>query len=144
VKALTKSLTVGLILIGGVAVAKVGVSDPQVKMRMETMGSIAANLKTLGDMAGGKVAFDEGKAAQAAATVSANALSIPVVFEPQATDPVSEAKPEIWTSWDDFTSKAEALQSAAAAIDTSSVEGIQAGMGAVGGACKACHSNYRM
>ena len=59
------------------------------------------------------------------------------------TDPVSEAKPEIWTNWADFISKANGLGTAAAAVDTASLEGIKAGMGGIGGACKACHETYR-
>ncbi len=76
--------------------------------------------------------------------LSGAASTITTVFEPQETDPVSEAKPEIWASWDDFGTKADGLMSAATAIDTSSLEGVQAGMAGIGGACKACHTDYRL
>jgi cytochrome c556 len=74
---------------------------------------------------------------------AAVAAQIPAKFEPQTTDPVSVAKADIWTNWRDFVAKSEALLAGAEALDTSSLESIQAGMGVIGGACKACHSAYR-
>ena len=38
--------------------------------------------------------------------------------------------------------KSEALLKAAEAVDTASPETIGAGMGAIGGACKDCHTTY--
>ena len=73
----------------------------------------------------------------------ANAADIPVKFQNNATDPEAHAKPEVWTSWDDFAAKAAALGAAAAALDASSLDGIKAGMGAIGGACKDCHMAYK-
>ena len=58
--------------------------------------------------------------------------------------PTSEAKPEIWTSWDDFVKKSEALTAAVTAADVSSVEAIGASLGSIGGTCKDCHSVYRV
>jgi cytochrome c556 len=74
----------------------------------------------------------------------ASAEAIAANFTNNPEDPGSEAKPEIWTNWDDFVAKGKALSDAAAALDTSSVESIGAGMGALGGACKACHTAYRI
>ncbi|RYI33279.1 MAG: cytochrome c, partial [Acetobacteraceae bacterium] len=55
----------------------------------------------------------------------------------------SEAKPEIWANWEDFLKKAKAANDAATAMDVASAETIGAGMGALGGACKDCHTTYR-
>lgn len=140
----TKLLSLALIAAGGVALAKEGVQNPVVKERMEVMKIIGANTKVLGGMAGGKMEFDAAKAAAAADEIEAAAARVAAVFEAQETDPVSEAKPGIWTNWDDFITKADALTQAAAAMDTSSLEGVQAGMGAIGGSCKSCHSDYRL
>jgi cytochrome c556 len=137
-------LVIVAVLVGGVAIAKEGVKDPQVKARQELMSVVAGNTKTLGEMAGGKIPFDATAAAAAKAALAAAAAEIPAKFEPQATDPVTEAKAEIWTNWDDFVAKSEALLKAAEAVDTTSVETIGAGMGAIGGACKDCHTTYRM
>lgn len=139
----TKTLVAGLVLVAGVAVAAEA-TDPTVKARQELMDVIGANTKVLGDMAGGKAPFDAAAAETAKAALIAAAAEIPAKFEPQATDPKTTAKPEIWTGWDDFVAKGKALGDAAAAIDTSAIEGVQAGMGAIGGACKDCHSTYRI
>lgn len=140
----SKTLVTGLIVMAGIAAAKEGVQDPTVKARQELMGTIGMSVKALGDMAGGKVAYEATTAAAAKAALVAASAEIATKFEPQATDPVAEAKPEVWTNWEDFVIKANALTAAATAIDATSAEGIGAGMGAIGGACKDCHSTYRM
>lgn len=143
-KLMTKGLIAGLILVAGVAVAKEGVQDPTVKARMDLMGTIGMNTKILGDMATDRTAFDAAAAQAAQAALVAASADIAAKFEPQATDPVAEAKPEIWTNWDDFVAKGEALNAAAVALDPSSLDGVKAGMGAIGGTCRDCHSLYRM
>ncbi|MFV0490465.1 MAG: c-type cytochrome [Pseudorhodobacter sp.] len=139
----SKALIASIVLTAGMAVAKEGVEDPTVKARQDMMGEIARNTKTLGDMAGGKADFDASAAEAAKAALLAAAADIAVKFEPEADDPASEATPAIWEKWDDFTAAAEKLGSGAEAIDVSSLETIQAGMGAIGGACKDCHTDFR-
>ncbi|MEI4471644.1 c-type cytochrome [Frigidibacter sp. MR17.24] len=117
--------------------------NPVVKARMDLMGTIRMNTGVLGDMASGKAAFDAAKAGTAKAALTEAAAAIPAAFEPQETDPASEALPAIWQDWDDFAADAKALETAAGALDTSSVETIKAGMGGVGGACRDCHGEYR-
>ncbi len=141
---LSQSAAVVFVLIAGAAFAAEGVQDPQVKARQALMGVVAANTKVLGDMATGKTPFDAAAAEAAKVALAAAAAEAPAKFEPQATDPKSEAKPEIWTNWDDFVAKSEALLVGAEALDPSSLETVQAGMGAIGGSCRACHSAYRL
>jgi cytochrome c556 len=128
----------------GIGFAKEGVADPTVKAWMDLMGSNGANSKILGDMAGGKTAFDASAAEAAKAALIANAAETEVKFATQASDPVSDSKPEIWTDWAGFVVKAQAQGAAATALDVSSVESIQAGMGAIGATCGACHKEYRI
>ena len=142
-KPVTRTILAGTLILAGAALAKEGVQDPAVKARMELMDVIAANTKVLGEMAGGKAAFNAQAAATAKANLAAAAAQAAAKFEPQATDPVSDAKPDIWTNWDDFLTKSETLLAQAEALDTTSLESIQAGMGGIGGACKACHSVYK-
>lgn len=142
-KLLGTSLILGLLLAGGAAVAKDGVQDPTVKARMELMETIGKNTKILGEMAGGKTAYDKSAAEAARDALAKAAVEIPASFEMEADDPVSEARPDIWMNWDAFTEKAKGLEDAVSAIDVASVEGIQAGMGAIGGACKSCHTDFR-
>lgn len=131
-------------LSAGAALAEAEASDPTVKARMELMATVGAATKTLGGMAGDKAPFDAAAAEAAKAALVAAAADIPAKFEANASDPASEAKAEIWTNWDDFVAKGAAMKTAAEALDASSLDGVKAGMGAIGGSCKACHSAYRM
>jgi cytochrome c556 len=116
------------------------VKNETVKARMMAMSAIGGAMKTVGV----KVAFDAEAAAAAVAVMEAQSAKVPALFEAQEGDPKSEAKPEIWTNWDDFVAKSNALNAAAKAADTSSVEALGASLGALGGACKACHTAYRL
>lgn len=126
------------------AAAHAEVSNETVKARMDGMKAIGGAMKTLGGMAGGKMEFDAAAAQAALDTVAMEAAAVPTKFEAQETDPESEAKDDIWANWDDFVAKAGALEAAAKGADGSSAAGLGAAMGAMGGACKACHSAYRL
>jgi cytochrome c556 len=143
-KSVTKLLIGAFALVATVALAETESTDPTVIARKGLMGTIGKNTKILGDMAGGKAAFDAAGAEGAKAAIIAASLEITAKFEPQATDAGSEAKPDIWTNWEDFTTKAKGLNTAITALDATTVEGVQAGMAGVGGACSACHKAYRM
>ena len=142
-KFISKTIVAGLILTAGVAFAGKS-TDPDAMARQTLMGTIGMNTKVLGEMAGGKVAFDAAAAEAAKAALADAASKIAATFEPQGTDAESKAKPDIWTNWDDFVAKADALNKAAVAMDATTVEGIGAGMAGVGGACKDCHSKYQL
>lgn len=142
-KLLTKAFVAGFILSAGVVFAGKS-TDPDAMARQALMGVNGMNAKILGEMAGGKVPFDAAAAEAAKAALIESASKTAATFEPQGTDAESKAKPEIWTNWDDFLVKADGLVKAAEALDASSVEGVQAGMAAIGGACKDCHSKYQM
>lgn len=144
-KFLTKTLVAGLVLAGGMAFAEGEATEPNAQAREAVMQTIGMNLKVLGDMAGDKTPFDAAAAEAAKAALIAAAADAPAKFETQgAADPASEAKPELWSNWDDFVKKAGALGGAVTAMDVASVDGIKAGMGAVGGTCKDCHTAYRI
>ncbi len=140
----TKYLAVGAILIAGAAFAEGDRTDPNAKARSDLMRTIGKNTGILGDMAGGKSAYDAAAAEAAKAAIIEASAGIEAAFKDQgAADPASEAKPEIWTNWDEFLKDAGALNAAATALDVASVETIGAGMGAIGGACKDCHTEFR-
>ena len=127
------------------AIAHSAVENEAVKARMDSMSTIGMSLKTLGDMAKGTTDFDAAAANAAIDAVAAEAATIPTLFEPQETDPESEALPAIWENWDDFTAKAGDLETAAtnASGSIASVEDIGAAMQAIGPTCMACHREYR-
>lgn len=143
-KHLKKALVAGLVLMAGVAVAETEATTPEVIARQELMKSFGGAAKTLGGMAQGEVAYDAAAAEAAKQALIAGAAEIGTKFTANVEDAGSEAKPEVWTSWDDFVAKANALGTAAAALDVASAETIGAGMGGIGGACKDCHTTYRV
>lgn len=140
----TKTLLATVVLVTGAAIANGAVQNEAVKKRQAAMSTIGDSVKVLGGMAKGAMAFDAEKAGAAVAAIATQAEMVPALFEPQETDPESEAKPEIWANWDDFTMKSEALLAAAQGADTSSLETLQASLGKLGGACKDCHTDYRI
>lgn len=142
---LIKAFAIGAILAAGAAFAQdAEPTDPNAIARSELMKIVGMNTGILGNMAGGKEAYDAAKAEGAkAALIDASAKIEATFMEQGGEDPATEAKPEIWANWDDFLVKAKALGDAAGAMDVASVESIGAGMGAIGGSCKDCHQSYR-
>ena len=134
-----KAMIIAGLLVAGAAYAETAATDANVIARQELMKGIGGAMKTLGGMAGGEMAYDAAAAEAAKAVLVANSAEIAAKFEMNAVDPATKAKPEAWANWDDFVAKATALNAAATAMDAASAEGIGAGMGDVGGACKACH-----
>jgi cytochrome c556 len=140
-----KAVMIGAVVIAGAAYAKGERTDPNAKARSDLMRIVGKNTGILGDMAGGKAAYDAAAAEAAKAAIVEASGQIETAFKDQgAADPASEAKAEIWTNWDDFLVDAKALGDAAGAMDVSSAESIGAGMGALGGTCKDCHTDFRM
>ncbi|WP_158963775.1 c-type cytochrome [Chachezhania sediminis] len=114
------------------------------------MSLMAHALGILGGMAKGQVEYEKIKAEAAAETLYVVSsidqhLLWPEGSEAGALDG-SRAKAEIWTNMDDFTAKWNSLHTATEAMKTAageSQQAIGAAMGAVGGACSACHKAYR-
>lgn len=140
-----KALIIGAVLSAGAAFAEEKRTDPNAIARGELMTTIGKNTGVLGDMAGGKTAYDAAAAEAAKAAIVEAAGKIEATFKDQgAADPASEAKPEIWANWEEFLADAKKLGEAAGAMDVASAETIGAGMGALGGACKDCHTDFRV
>ncbi|MBP9047541.1 MAG: cytochrome c [Tabrizicola sp.] len=140
-----KALIIGAVLSAGAAFAEEKRTDPNAIARGELMTTIGKNTGVLGDMAGGKAAYDAAAAEAAKAAIVEAAGKIEATFKDQgAADPASEAKPEVWTNWEEFLADAKKLGEAAGAMDVASAETIGAGMGALGGACKDCHTEFRV
>lgn len=121
-----------------------------VKARQGQFNIMALNLGILGGMARGSVDYDAA-AAQAAADslVAVSKIAQPAMW-PEGSDAMSidgtRAQPAIWENlddvmakWADFGTAAEAM----AAVAGTGKEAIGPNMGAIGGACKACHDTYR-
>ena len=139
-----KTLCISALLMTGAAFAAVTATDPDVIARKDLMKTIGGAAKTLGGMASGEVAHDAAAAEAAKQAMIAAAAEIEAKFTANVEDAGSEAKPEVWTGWDAFLAKAKGLGDAATGLDVASAETIGAGMKNIGGACKACHTDYRV
>ena len=147
-----------ILLTAAAAVAALGAvaqeaEDPfadAVEMRHGLMLQMATDLGKVGAMAKGEAPYDAAIAGKAAANITAIAsvLSMdqfPAGSEYQASAD-SYALPAVWTAQDDFLVKISDLNAAAAVFQTAAatdLDSLKAGMGALGGACGACHKVYR-
>ena len=133
-----------LMLLGTASVALAYTTNPAVQARQAAMQTFGGDMKKLMPMVQGKAPFDAATAQAALAEMAATAGQVPGLFEAHEKDPESKAKDTIWENWDDFTAKAGALKAAAeAGAGVDSLEALTAAMGPVGGACKACHTDYK-
>ena len=135
--------TLAVLLVATAALAHSGVKDPQVKARMAGMSVLGEETKVLGQMAKGATPFNAAKAQAAITKMQVEAKRIPALFEPQADDPKSESKPAIWTDWAKFQAHVTALTDALARADVSKPGSLNASVRAIGGACGACHKQFR-
>lgn len=138
-------LALAVALTTGAALAHSGVQNAVVKARMDAMSGIGTEMKTLGSMAKGTTTFDLSVARAAVSAISGHAAKTPELFEAEEKDPKSEAKPSIWTNFEDFTVKAKKLETVANGFSETlaTVDDLGPAMGALGATCKSCHSVYR-
>lgn len=127
----------------GAALAHGGVENETVLARMEGMKTLSTQLKTLGAMAKGQQAFDAAAAQAALDRLSEEAAQIPAHFEEEVIVEKSEARPAIWQNWEDFAAKADDLHQRSAALEVAQPGDLGPALRDLGGACKACHADYR-
>ena len=121
------------------------VESEAVAARTKAMSEISDNMRVLGLMLKGQVDFDLVSAKSAIQNIEKLAAKTPTLFEIEAVDPHAEAKPEIWSNYEDFVEKADTLQRVANAASRSLVseEGLKDVIMSMGKTCKSCHSLYR-
>jgi cytochrome c556 len=124
-------------------------ADTVVTFRKSLLQLVRANMGPLGAMAKGNIPMD-------ADTIALNAQRIEflggMMHDYFATDTRdfdvnTEAKNDIWTNYDDFSSKADDMVAAASSLQelvANNQEGdYRKGIGRLGGTCKACHDDYK-
>lgn len=119
-----------------------------VDARHAQMQVIGYSIGILGATAKGEMDFNSDmvdSAAQNIATMaSLNRASLWIEGTEQGTVDDTRAKAEIWSDPEGFNAGFEKLKAAASAIvGASDAAAVGAGMGDLGGACKACHEKYR-
>jgi cytochrome c556 len=148
-----KALAVTLVLaLPGLALAQSAdeAAEKAIEARHGFMTMLGINMGQLSGMAKGEIAYDEAAATRAAANIVAlTQYDAPALFiegTSSEDNDDSDALPAIWEKPDDFRAKFAALGEAAAG-SPDAVKGGQENLGPVlqkiGGACKACHDNYR-
>lgn len=119
------------------------VTNAGVAERMATMNSANAALTVLSDMMGGKVIFSRKRADAAQEYLIKATEKIPSAFRKQHVDPLSNARPIIWSQWDDFKNRAKDARRKARALDTDSLPDLRKTLPRMILACLNCHQTYR-
>ena len=132
-------------LISSIAFAHSGVKDKNVKERMMLMKAMADNTKLIGQMLKKQIPFEANEVKLALEKLSSLSLQTPTVFEVNATDPKSEAKPNIWDEFNEFTKLSNELAKSTSdlAILVEDIDDLRPTLMKVSEGCKACHSKYR-
>jgi cytochrome c556 len=137
------------VAVGAVAVAIATIAYAQtdaIAERQALMKQNGAAIGTLVQMAKGDAPFDAAVAKTALETIASDMATFPTLF-PEGSDTGStKAAPTIWTDMAGFQAASEKLRTdaLAAAGSVTTLEGVQAAVGAVGADCGACHQKYRL
>lgn len=135
------------LLLGFSLVEAQNADQPLIQYRQNLMSGQRASMASIGDILKNKLPYSTNHIAAHARNISEYAKLIPDAFKKQITAGATDAKPEIWQNWEDFTAKAKALEKASAKLSTVAASGdmkaIMPQVKALGDSCKACHDSYR-
>lgn len=147
-----KRLSLAVLAVAGVvtalpAAAQFAKPEDAVKYRKAAFTVMAAHFGRVGAMVNGRAPFDAA-AAQANLEVANTMAKLPfTAFGPGTDVGETRAKPNIWSDNAKFTAAAnkmvEEMGKLNAAAKTGNLDQIKAAFGPVGGACKACHDDFR-
>ena len=121
-----------------------------VKERMDAMTEISKNVKVVGQMLKGTAAYNPEEIERAAKAIAGHAGDAMTNLFPEGSlKSPSEASPEIWTGWPEFSDYAGRLQSSAQALEGLAAQGaeqkaVAAAFGKVAATCKTCHEAFRI
>lgn len=119
-----------------------------VKARHAQMQMVGYHTGILGGVAKGEIAYDSAVVDAAAKNIAALATmehaTLWVEGSEQGASEGSRAKTDIWSDASGFKAKFGDMETAALAlVGAADAAAVGAGMGALGGSCKACHETYR-
>ena len=138
-------IIVGIAICGTAMYSFASIESDAVKARTQAMSQISDNMRLLGSMLKGQMDFNLDIAKLAIQNIANLAANAPILFEIEAIDPHAEAKPEIWSNYEDFVDKALALETVAIDASISLIDqgGLKDVINSLGKTCKSCHSLYR-
>jgi cytochrome c556 len=130
--------------VGGGASAQ-DASKAAYEKRSATMKRLGDAMKHMNGVVKGEAQYGP-DTVKAAETVQSISKDLAGLFPAGSAVGESRAKPNIWTDWDNFKKKADAMRDPADKL-IPAVKAGQTGMGpavsAVGGTCKGCHDDYQ-
>ncbi len=153
-KRMLASTVVAAAVMAGASVAMSGeAEDKAIKARQSVMQLLSFNLGILGAMVKGDIEYDAGQATIAADNLKAVASIRQDAMWPKGSAMEDDgmkgktwAKKAGWDTYPEVTKKHEALVAAAdkmAEAAGGGVDAVKGAIGAVGGACKGCHDDFR-
>jgi cytochrome c556 len=137
------SVIVGTSLTLASTTARNGVINRGVQNRMAAMNSAKSAVEILSNMMAGRIRFDRKAARAARKTLIKTTKTIPSAFEKPHTDPLSQAKPEIWIRWNDFKARSLMAKQAARALNPSRLETLRSTLPRLIRTCLNCHQTFR-
>ena len=141
------SLSLALLTIASAAHAQAKPEDV-IRYRKSQYTVLLWNWMPLNSMVRGRIPFDAAEFARRAERVAAVAPQLLEGFaEGSGEGAATDAKPEIWANFADFSAKMKDFERESAALATVAKGGDEAAMreqfAKVGGTCKACHDSYK-
>lgn len=123
-------------------------AEDAIRYRQSVYQVILWNFKPLGAMANGRMPFDQAQFVQRAERVAALATQLLEGFPAGSEQGArTDAKPEIWKNFADFSKKAQAFEREAQALVAAGRSGdatkIREQFAKTSQSCKACHDKYR-
>ncbi|MBE0473330.1 cytochrome c [Rhodoferax sp.] len=147
-KKITAYLLAGAALLMAVpASAQFAKAEDAIKYRKNALFVMSQNFGRVAGMAAGRIPFDA-KVAVESAEIAEFMADLPWAgFGPGTDKGDTRAKPEIWTEkakFDDYAKKLQGeMSKLTTATKTGNLDTIKTAVNATGGACKACHDNFR-
>lgn len=129
------------------ASAQFAKAEDAIKYRKSALFVMAQNFGRVAAMAQGKVPFDAKVAADSASTAEFMSKLPWAGFAPGTDKGETKAKAEIWSDkakFDDLAGKMQTeMAKLAVAAKSGNLDAIKTAVGSTGGACKACHDDFR-
>ncbi len=122
--------------------------EPPVAARHFQMQMVGYHIGILGAVAKGEMEYDAEMVSAAATNIAALAnmerATLWIEGTEQGATKGSRAKAEIWSDSEGFAARFDAMADAATVLAAAAdLDAVRAGMGDLGGSCKACHEKYR-
>lgn len=146
---LAVGLAGALLLCGaGIESATAGELERALDYRQGVMNVFNWNMKSMGDMMKGKKPYDPAVFARRVDDLAkAASLDLLAGFPPDSDQGETDARPDIWFDFEDFSQKLTDLRDASQVLRKAVASGDKAAiddaLGKTGKRCKACHESYK-